>query len=251
MVWCLCKSEMNLKKKRRWNKEATLGRARETKYRSPEACGQNTNDHYIKHPVVHFDQNALKPQQALLLLTSEFINPVGVTARKHKIHWLPCSPSDLTVCLSAPPSLPDCSLLQHSHWDNGTMSQYDAPGVVLVTALISPVTLLCTHTSVMIVMVFKRFAVNAGSRREAAACVRACIVCNTRDSPLLLFSNSGLLTVRLHYRHQSWEEDLLWNEAALLHHAADAPVVWCAAPVSLFLQTNCPIIKGQVKIKIW
>lgn len=180
---------------------------------------------------MHFDQNALKPQQALLLLTSEFINPVGVTARKHKIHWLLCSLRDLTVCLSAPLSLADCSLLQHSDWDNGAMSQYDAPGIVLVTALISPVALLCTHASVMIVMVSKWFAVNAGSPREAAARVRVCVVCN-----------SGLLTVRLHYGHQSWREGFLWNDAALLHHAAHAPV----------LQTNHTHITSASKYKsLW
>lgn len=115
----------------------------------PWPSGQNTNDHYIKHPPVHFDQTALKPLQALPLLTSEFINPVGVTARKHKIHWLPCSLSDLTVCLSIPPSLPDCrlcSLLKHSRWDNCIESRYDAPGIVPVTALISPVApLMCTR----------------------------------------------------------------------------------------------------------
>ncbi len=160
-----------------------------------EACGQNTNDHYIKHPPAHFDQNALKPQQALPLLTSEFINPVGVTARKHKIHRPPCSLSDLTVCLSAPPSLPDCSscsLLQHSRWDNCTRSQYDAPGAAPVTALISPIAPLCTHPSVMIVMVSKWFAVNMSSPQEVAVCVWART--NTWKRLLLSFSTSGLRT---------------------------------------------------------
>lgn len=97
------------------------------------AYAKNTNDSYIKHPQEHFDQK-MHPShsKALPLLTSEFINPVGVTARKHKIHRPPCSLGDLTVCLSAPPSLPGCSLCslhRHTRCDNCTASQYDAAGV--------------------------------------------------------------------------------------------------------------------------
>lgn len=107
-------------KKRGWE-DMMLGRPTAKPGMSWGLYSRNTNDYYIKHQPAHFDQNALKPQRALPLLTSEFINPVGGTARKHKIHWPLCSQNDLSVCFSAPPSLPDCgvcSLCRHSGWDN-------------------------------------------------------------------------------------------------------------------------------------
>lgn len=102
---------------------------------SAEACGPNTDEHDIKHPPLHFDQSALEPRRASPLLSSEFINPVGVTAWKRYIHWPPRSPSDLTVGLPAPPSLLDCS---SGSLRQNTLALANAPGVDALIALRRP-----------------------------------------------------------------------------------------------------------------
>ena len=212
------------------------------KQRSSAARGRNTNDHYIKHPPLHFDQNVLEPQRALPLLTSEFINPVRVTAWKHKIHWPPCSPTDLTVCLPALPSLPDCSLgslRQHSHSHKCTGSWYDAPrGARPGNCSHQPRRLpaVHTHTSAMIVMASKWFAPRTRvPPQEAAGCCAAVWV--GEGALVFVFSwwTVGPAQSASTAAHQPWKEGFLWNRraAALPHCAPGAPASCSSASVSL------------------
>lgn len=120
--------------------------------------------------------------------------------------------------LSAFPPLYHCNLSQPSCWDNYTTSQYDAPGMVPVTALNRPDASLCI--SAMIVMVSKWFAVNM---TQVVVCVPART--DTWKEPAAF--SFDLLTVdrtlRLCHTHQSRKEgfhDESLKAAASLHCAA-------------------------------